>query len=59
MNPDAPLSTARMLAYLAAILGLFVLLQWHDNYTAERIAAIEAPQVRTIACDEPVTVASR
>lgn len=54
MNIEERISGIELIAYLAALLGLFVLLQWHDDYTEQRIAEIEAQQVRTIACDEPV-----
>lgn len=53
-----PMSTARAACYIAVIFGLYALLQWHDEYTERRIAEMEAQQVRTIACDEPVAVAS-
>lgn len=58
MNIEERISGIELIAYLAALLGLFVLLQWHDNYTNERIAAIEAQQVKTVDCG-PVVVATK
>lgn len=51
---EEKLSAPHMLAYIATLLGLFVLLQWHDAYTEARIAELDAQSVRTVACDEPV-----
>lgn len=45
--------------YVLALIALLGFLQWHEDYTEARIAEIEAQQVRTIACDEPVAVAKR
>lgn len=59
MSLTQPMSTARAACYIAAIFGCFVLLQWHDEYTERRIAEMEAKQVRTVACDEPVAVAAK
>lgn len=37
------------LSYIALILAGFVALQWHDNYTAERIAIADAQAAQAIA----------
>jgi hypothetical protein len=65
MSVTEPISAGRTAAYLAAIFGLFVLLQWHDEATAERIAAREqadrqqiADAIRDMDCGEsPVHMA--
>lgn len=65
MSLTKPLTTTRAAAYIAAIFGLFVLLQWHDAATAERIAAREqadrqqiADSIRDMDCGEsPVNLA--
>lgn len=58
MNIEERISGIELIAYLAALLGLFVLLQWHDNYTNERIAEAEAQQVKTVDCG-PAVVATK
>lgn len=40
---------------IAAILGGFVALQWHDAYTEERIARYDAAHVRTVECVQVAT----
>lgn len=65
MSITEPITTARTAAYIAVIFGLFVLLQWHDEATAERIAAREqadrqqiADSIRDMDCGEsPVHLA--
>lgn len=54
---EEKLSFPRMLAYIATLLALFVLLQWHDDYTNERIAEAEAQQVKTVDCGPAVVAA--
>ncbi|NMF98424.1 hypothetical protein GPA27_13615 [Aromatoleum toluolicum] len=65
MSAAKPLSAGRTATYIAAIFGLFALLQWHDAATAERIAAREqadrqqiADSIRDMDCGEsPVNLA--
>lgn len=45
-------------ALIGALLALLAFLSWHDAYTEQRIAEIDAQSVRTVACDE-VAVAGR
>lgn len=65
MNVEERISGRSMAAYLAALLILFALIQWHDEATAERIAAREqadrqqiADAIRDMDCGEsPVHLA--
>lgn len=49
MNIEERISGISLIAYIAALLCLFVLLQWHDEATAERIAAREQADRQQIA----------
>lgn len=47
---EEKLSARHVLSYVATIICMFVLLQWHDNYTADRIAEIDAQKVKVVDC---------